>query len=405
MADITPQAQAATAVSTTTDMTGNHADASSPQGAEASNPQALHDELDRLLTDPSWSPEPAEQESAASIGGDPVTTTQPIAGDQPRGAQGEEGNDGRGGEEHEDEHNQDHEDNQDRDHEGEAPASSDKGKRFRFSDPSDRQFAVLRKEGVPPEEAARIAYGIGRQGQTNHDAAQTQAQAQAQAQRAVDPLAHWQQELAVVEGELARIGKDGGGLLDEQTIALIQKRGDLIADIRAEGRLREREDRARQHQARREAEARSSQQQDNVSAATQRFPLLSNEGSALRAEADKLLRLHQGSPFLDQIEAPMILAEQAAVNLARANARTRGTSFEAEFARLEQASSSAPGSGAGGAPSAKGAGLKSRVSPASGASGTRGPEIARPEGERYREVSSSLDARSQHDELERLLYG
>lgn len=333
-------------------------------------PLAQRDQLEKLLENPDWQPEttsaPAEADGAEMAIDEPRA-----AGEQPpREARND------GAEEPEGE---------------EQNGSSQKGGRFRFSDPADRQFAVLRKEGVAPEEAARIAYGIvaAAKGSAGRDDNQAET---------ADPLTALEQELVAVDQQLKAAAEAGSGLIDGDVIALIQKRSDLAADIKAEARLRGRESNFTRQQAEAEAKARQARQGESVQAAAQRFPLLATAGSPLRVEAEKLLAMHRGSPFLEDPDAPIVIAEQAATNVARAHARAHGTSFEEELRKIDSElwadKGQAPGKQL----------VHRKITPASGAHGTQRPDKPATERERFSGITT-LDPREKRAALEEMLYG
>ena len=234
---------------------------------------------------------------------------------------------------------------------------------------------------MAPEEAMRIAYGVGAAPAAPTETApvhETHAEPE-------DPLLEMQTELAAVDQQLADYTDGGGALVDADVVALIQRRSDLAANIKAESALRGRENAYTQRQAAEAARARSEQQSQNVQAAAERFPLLRTVGSPLRAEADRLLAMHRGSPFLHEVEAPIAIAELAAFNVAKAQAKANKTSIDAELQKLDRSGS--------GKPSGKG---KPSAQPGQGDEGGWGAAF-----EAGTPSASPLD---EHDRLSRLLY-
>jgi hypothetical protein len=357
--------------------------AADPQNLAALDPQAQHEQLAQLLTNPDWMPET----SATS-----TMTDEPPAGAEPR----ETGAVDRAEDEPPEGFDEEAPaDGEDHDETEAGPESRDKGKRFRFSDPADRQFAVLRKEGIAPDEAARIAYGIG-----STPASAPMAEAAA-ATPTVDPLTAWQQQLREVDARLAAAG-GSEGLISEDIVELFRQRSDLAAEIRSETRYQEREAQARAARAAEAvAQARASQHEALVSV-VERVPQVAAPGTALRREADRLLQLYRGSAFLDEPNAPFTLVEMAAANVAKAQSAAQGTSFAVEFGKLDQ--SIAPAT-----PPAPAAAVKTvtarKITPASGAQATQRPDKPATEAERYRDAQATLDPRAQHEALNRLLYG
>lgn len=350
--------------------------ASEPAPAAPVTAQSTHDQLAAQLSDPNWKPEattpvepvapPAETkvvetppiETPVELATEVTTETPPVEvppiEDTP---------------------------------EPESVEAS-KGKRFRFQDPADRKFATLRKEGIAPDEAARIAYGIG-----------AQQQEQTPETAAVDQLATWQADLAAVEAEL-QAHAAGEPLVSGDFVTLNNKRNDLAAEIKVESRLRERDQQSEaQRQAATEAQARATQQQ-NVSAAVERFPLIADKSSALRVESDRLMELYSGSAFLDRPDAPVALAEQAAANVARAQSVANGTSFEAEMLKMDTKAKPKAAATVTIQPPAKTA-PPAKVAVASGSAATRQPDKTPTEQERFGAVAT--DPRSEHARLAELL--
>lgn len=318
-------------------------------------PQDQHEQLASLLSDPAWEPESGAQAVAAAA---PVEGRAPteddIIEDQPPAPSEVQPLE-------------------------EEPSSS--SQRFRFQDPADRQFATLRKEGVDPAEAARIAYGIG--------AAPKASTAETAAAADVDPLTSRQQELAEVDEQLTALGAEEG-VMNSEVVELIRRRTDLATEITFEQRSR--------HQRAAQAEQARTQAQRSIAAkVAERFPDLADKGSQLRVEADRLFQQFQGTPMMAEVDAPIQLAEMAALKTAKANAAANGTHWATELAKLEKGAAAKPLQ-----PAKATASLTPKVTPASGAKGTRVADRALTEEEQFHQGKSS-DPKEEYHRLARLL--
>lgn len=364
MADNDTQAQA-----------GSTSTEAAPVAAEPQSTFAQHEELDRLLSDSEWTPEtPADEAKGENPAGEQSQETAQATQEEQPAAPAEETTD----------------EDDDKDEAGGTP---DKAKRFRFSDPKDRQFAALRKEGVPPEEAARIAYGIAKP-QSETPAGETRQQSQQP-----DDLTKWQERLAVIDQSLTDNGAEEG-LMNDEILALMKERSDLVADIKTEQRFRKHEQQTKLAQA---AGQLNAVLRESKAAAEERFPSILDESSEVCREADRLAALYHGTPVMKEASAPMQIAEQAVLNVARAKAKANGTSIAAEFAKLE-AGKPVQQQQATTQQQAKTVTAK-KLTPASGASATRGPDEPANEDQQLQAAQTATDPRKQHEDLERLLYG
>lgn len=352
--DTTTQAQAA----------NEPTEAAAQAETHPATPQAQRDQLEQLLENPDWQPEAIP--AGETAGAETTTDEQRTAGEKSQ-SETQDGAEPEG---------------------EEATGSTDKGGRFRFSDPADRQFAVLRKEGVAPGEAARIAYGIG-------SPATSIPGLEASAEQA-DPLKALQDELTTVDKQLKEAGETGAGLLDGDVIALIQKRSDLAADIKAESRLRGRDAAASSQQQVKAAAEVKAAQRTAVGEAAQRFPGIDTDGTAIRVEADRLTALYRGSALMQDPQAPIHIAEQAALNVARASAKANGTTVDVEMAKIDKALWADKGQGK--------QPVQKKITPASGANGTQRPDKPATEQEKFSGITT-LDPREKRAALESLLYG
>ena len=345
-----------------------------PQNAAPLTAEAQHDELANLLADPNWKPETKAEatETAAAetvaaetpAGETPPETEQPATETTPAETVTEQ----------------------------EEPEEETKTQRFRFSDPADRKFAVLRKEGVAPEEAARIAYGLGVQ------------QTQQTETEAADPLAALQTEMAEVDAKLEAAGANEG-VIDKDTIALIQKRSDLAADIKTQQAMRQRDQRdAVSREEAQAAQARESQQ-EVASKATERFPMLADAKSPLRIETDKLIVRLKGSALMSEQDAPVQIAEMAALSVAKANAAANKTSVAVELAKLDKSISAAaaPATTAPPVVPPKPQPPAAKIVARPGAQTTQKPDQPATEVDKFKQVLS--DPRAEHERLNALLYG
>jgi len=245
--------------------------------------------------------------------------------------------------------------------------------------------------GDSANEAARIAYGIGKPDSGAIPAADQPTNAEP-----ADSLDAWQQQLRAIDEKLAASGA-GEGLINEDIISLLSKRTDLIAEIKTEQRFQEREAKASAAERENAAAQVNASHREVKAEALKRFPSITIAGSEVQKEADRLTRLYGGSALMSDPTAPMQIAEQAAMAVARAKAAANGTSIAIEFAKLEAQASAAP-------PAVK-TGAAKKIMLASGAQATQRPDQPATEQDKFREAQATLDPRAQHEALNRLLYG
>lgn len=332
------------------------------------NPQSQHAALQAQLADPNWNP------AGATAAKEPETVTEePPAGEQSQETTEETTTEAEpvAVEESEEEEEQ-------------PKKETD---RFRFKDPADRRFAVLRKEGVAPDEAARIAYGIG-----NKAEADPTPEPEPE-----DPLVALRQQLVELDEKLAPFDEE---LPTKESRQLLQQRAELAADIRVETKLRERE---QQQTARsqHDAAAKAKQSQKEVATkAIERFPGIAEKDSAMRKEVDRLFAEYQGSAFLSKPEAPQLLAEQAAANVARVNSQKNGTNFETELAKLDRTAMNKPAPVTTTDPKPK---PVAKAPVKGGNTGTSRPDAPATGTDKWK--PESLDPKKEHEHLSKLIYG
>lgn len=341
------------------------------QQAEPQTAAELHESLAAQLSDPNWTPEKSAPEVKTEEPAAEPVVEEPKA-EEPEAAATEEpaAEPAKAGDE--------------------LPAGIE---RPRLSDPNDQVIAALKKAQPSLSWAECEARVMGTQAKAE-PVIETPAEA--------DPLAAMQTELAEVDVKLKEWG-DSEGLTSPEIVTLIQKRGDLAAEIRSETKFRERDQKDATQQKQTAAEAMNAKQQEQVTAAVQRFPELATEGGEVRAETDRLLSELKGSAFLNKVTAPVELAEIANRNVAQARSLKNGTTYEAELAKLDTAFKPKPTAVAAVTPvvtlPAKPA--QPKITPAGGNRATQQPDQPATEKDELARINSISDPREQKEALDR----
>lgn len=179
-----------------------------------------------------------------------------------------------------------------------------KGKQIRLKGP-DFQFATLRKSGVSPEEAARIAYGI-----SPSQPAPAQVEAETVSAESKEPdiddrLTEISARLEALEDEIV----DATDLVDsDRAKALKRERSKLNeqrTDLMVEAKLRVAETR-KQLQSQAESEYNS-----HVTSALTMYPDLADEKSAFYKKSEEIRQqlVATKNPALEANDFPVILAQ------------------------------------------------------------------------------------------------
>lgn len=358
------------------------ADATNPASVPEPQTEALtmRDSLEAQLADPDWSPADAAPQ-------EPAAPAEPAVAETPAEPEEEA-----------------------------APAETDKPPaeavvdtdgddlpagihRPRLTDPDDQIIAALYKQAQ--EKGKPITWAEAERRVKGEPAA---AETPVAAEQTPDGLETMTADLAEVDRQLTEAGASEG-LMSPEIVALIQRRSDLAAELKTEQKLRERDQKSAQQQST-AAEAQARQKQaDAVNVARKEYPGIAASGSPLNAEANRLLAEYAGSAMLARTDGPLRIAEQAAKNVAAANADANGTRFADELAKLKPAAKAAPAAPAATpTPAAKPAPRKI-LTPASGTAATRTPDQPKTDSERFQEVTRFTDPKAQQEELNRLLYG
>lgn len=328
-------------------------------------PIEQRDQLEQLLADPEWKPEIKTEA--------PATESEPEPEPVPTGEQPPEPTPVMTPEET-------------------LPAGIE---RPRLQDPQDQVIAALKKSR--PELTWAEC-------ETRVKGAPAKVEPIPEPEPQVDPMAALQEEMTGIDAKLKE-ATEGGAVMDGEMLTMIQRRQEIATEITTERKLAERDQRSKAERDAQRAEQAKYEakgvQQKAVEAAHIRFPALLDEKSAVRAEAERLLKENAGKQFLHEPDAPMTIAEKAVLNVAKALSAANGTSFAEEYAKLDSSIKHKAEPVRTEAP--KPAVVQKKVTVAGGAQATRKPDQSISEADQFKDVSN--DPRAEQERLNSLLYG